>query len=371
MTITVPPSLNPPAPRDRPRPTWAPSRELLRNLLGAFGIGGALIGVIGFAVSFLSVSNAARPYFGDAAWTLPVLVDLGIFTLSGLAVALELHEISSKLIRLIPNLLALFTVYLNTATQHTLFGKAVHAAGPLLWITVVEIGTYTVRRLVGLSSDNAMDKVRASRWFLAPVSTFRLWRRMRLWEIRDYREAIGREHAMSASRALLREWHGPRWRHAAPSAQRLAVRLQATTVRPVAEILTDAAAGIMAAQAAAVRPVPAEKETSASVAEVFAADQPDSVVLVASQLMPVNTGVVDEDLQMVDPIGRDADPHRLSTKDAADVIRLYWATGHGVTETAKAATRDKGYVSRQFAAFEREATRPAPINGHSLTETTV
>jgi hypothetical protein len=70
---------------------------------------------------------------------------------------------------------------------------------------------------------------------------------------------------------------------------------------------------------------------------------------------------------MVDPIGRDADPHRLSTKDAADVIRLYWATGHGVTETARAATRDKGYVSRQFAEFEREAARPAPINGHSLT----
>jgi Protein of unknown function (DUF2637) len=256
-----------PVPGARTGRAWAPSRELLRNALTAFGIGGALIGLVGFAVSFLSVSDAARPYFGDASWTLPVLVDLGIFTLSGLAVVLELHGISSKLIRLAPNLLALFTVYLNTATQHAWFGKAVHAAGPLLWITVVEIGTFTVRRLVGLSSETTMDKVRTSRWLLAPVSTFRLWRRMRLWEIRDYRDAIGREHAMAASRALLREWHGPRWRRTAPSAQRLAVALQATTTRPVAEILTDAATGILAAQNAATHPAGDRQDTVTDKAE--------------------------------------------------------------------------------------------------------
>jgi hypothetical protein len=234
--------------------TWRPSPEASRKALSAFGVGAALIGLIGFSVSFWSVAVAARPYMGAASWTLPLLVDLAIFVLSGVALFLELHEISSKWIRSIPLALAGFTVYLNVATQHSVFGKAVHAAGPLLWVTVVEIATFTVRRLVGLSSDSAMDKVRASRWLLAPLSTFRLWRRMRLWEITSYAEAVGREHGLNASRALLRQWYGRAWRGKAPRAERLAVALQGTSDRPVADVLTEASAGIMAAANAARKP---------------------------------------------------------------------------------------------------------------------
>lgn len=243
--------------------SWQPSAQAARQMLAAFALGGGVIGVVGFSVSFWSVATAARPYMGAASWTLPLLVDLGIFVLSGLSLFLELHEISSKWIRLIPTALAGFTVYLNTATQRSLFGKGVHAAGPLLWVAVVEIGTYTVRRLVGLASESTMDKVRASRWLLAPASTFRLWRRMRLWETTSYRVAIGREHQMRASAALLREWHGPRWRRSAPSAQRLAVALQASTDRPVAELLAEAAEGIMAAARAAAKPAEQDPQTVA------------------------------------------------------------------------------------------------------------
>lgn len=243
--------------------SWQPSAQAARKMLGAFAAGGALIGLVGFSVSFASVSLAARPYLGWASWTLPTLVDLGIFVLSGLSLFLELHEISSKLIRLIPTALAGFTVYLNTAQQHTLFGKAAHAAGPLLWIATVEIATFTVRRLVDLASESAMEKVRASRWLLAPLSTFRLWRRMRLWEVTDYRIAVSREHERSASRALLRQWYGFGWKAKAPRAERLAVRLQGVTAEPVAELLTRASAGITAAALAAAKPVPQDPQAPA------------------------------------------------------------------------------------------------------------
>lgn len=239
--------------------SWRPDPRAARRMLGAFALGGGLIGIVGFAVSFWSVAHAAQPYLGWASWTLPTLVDLGIFVLSGLSLFLELHEISSKWIRTIPTGLAAFTVYLNTAEQPTVFGKAAHAAGPALWICVVEIATFTVRRLVGLASGTAMEKVRMSRWLLAPLSTFRLWRRMRLWELTDYRAAIGREHERSASVALLRQWYGRAWRGKAPRAERLAVKLQGVTVEPVAELLTRASAGIAAA-AAAAKPVAQDPE---------------------------------------------------------------------------------------------------------------
>lgn len=263
--------------------TWRPDREAAGKMLGAFAVGGAFIGIIGFSVSFWSVAVAARPYMGAASWTLPLLVDLAIFVLSGTALFLELHEISSKWIRSIPLALAGFTVYLNVAQQHSLFGRMVHAAGPLLWVTVVEIATFTVRRLVGLSSETAMDKVRASRWLLAPLSTFRLWRRMRLWEIREYSVAIGREHELSASRGLLRQWYGRAWRSKAPRAERLAVALQATTERPVADLLTEASAGILAAAAAARKPgIPASdnaREQDSETASHESAGEPVSAAL--------------------------------------------------------------------------------------------
>lgn len=248
QSIDVPPA--------RRRLSWSPGASALRRMLGWFTAGGALIGLIGFAASFASISQAAYPYMGRGAFTLPLLVDLGIFTLSGVAIVLELHEISSWWIRLIPNALAGFTIYLNTATQHSGFGKAVHAAGPALWVIVVEIATFTVRRMVALSSENTIGKVRGSRWLLAPASTLRLWRRMRLWEITDYRTAISREHERAASVALLRQWYGRAWRAVAPRAERLAVRLQGSTDEPVADLLSRACAGITAAALAAAKPAP-------------------------------------------------------------------------------------------------------------------
>jgi Protein of unknown function (DUF2637) len=239
--------------------SWTPTPAASRGFLIAFAVGGALIGVVGFSLSFWSVALAAAPYLGWASWALPVLTDVAIFTLSGLSIFLELSGIKAKWIRLIPDALVAYTVYLNTATQPSWFGKAVHAAGPLLWVTVVEIAGFTVRRLVGLTAPNRMDRVRTSRWLLAPASTFRLWRRMRLWEITSYSTAVDREQQLSASRALLREWHGRKWRTRAPRAERLAVKLQGTSERPVAELLTEAADSITAAARAAVRPLSDEQ----------------------------------------------------------------------------------------------------------------
>lgn len=254
-----------PAPAAGQSVSWAPTPKTTRRLLTSFAAGGALIGLVGFAVSFTFVSAAARPYLGREAWALPTLVDLSIFVLSGLALFLELCEVRSRWIRIVPNALAFYTLYLNIAEQHGWFGRAVHAAGPLLWVTVVEIGTFTVRRLVGLSDEARMQKVRASRWLLAPLATARLWRRMRLWEITDYRAALRREHERAACAALLKQWYGRTWRARAPRGERLAVKLQGATGESVADLLARASTAITAAAHAAAKP--AEQNLHAANAE--------------------------------------------------------------------------------------------------------
>jgi hypothetical protein len=338
-------------------------------MLRWFTLGGALIGLIGFAASFASVSQAAYPYLGRGAFTLPLLVDLGIFTLSGLGIVLELHEISSRAIRLIPTGLAGFTIYLNTAEQPTYFGKAVHAAGPVLWVIVVEIATFTVRRMVALSSENTMGKVRAARWALAPFSTFRLWRAMRVWEITDYRDALTREHERQAARALLREWHGRTWRRTAPSAQRLAVTLHGRSSEPVADLLARTAAGIVAAEHAARKRTPGTGPALAGPAGGLPASVDKAVdVFAAAQITTGVDPVVDNSLDVdktVEPSTRRRarSAARPAGDDAAERIRKGWENGWSVTDTARHAGRDKGQVSRKFAEYNRAVGLIESANG--------
>lgn len=249
------------------RATWRLSPEGARTLLLWLALSVAVIGAMALGLSFVSVMDAAHPFFGTAAFALPIIIDVAIFALTFTSIAMELNELSSPGARYAARALVALTVFANVAPQHTLYGRIIHGAPPVVWSAVVVIAEHAIRQLVGLASDaETMDKVRRSRWVLAPASTFRLWRRMRLWEITSYRAAIGREHEMRASRALLREWHGPRWRRTAPSAQRLAVALQSSTDRPVAELLAEASEGIMAAARAAAKPAEQDPQTTAETA---------------------------------------------------------------------------------------------------------
>lgn len=333
--------------------SWEPSRDAARKILAGFAVGGGAIGLVGFSVSFASVMNAAWPYLGWACWTLPLLVDLAIFVLSGVALFLELHEISSRWIRTIPLALAGFTVYLNTAEQPNVFGKAVHAAGPVLWVVVVEIGTYVVRRLVGLASERHMDKVRASRWLLAPLSTFRLWRRMRLWEITSYRAAVGREHDLTAARALLRQWYGFGWRSKAPRAERLAVALQGASDRPVADVLTAASAGIVAAAAAARKPGISASENAREAGSEQDSNA-DSETARSGQTTATKR-----------PIGRPKTGHKTAEKVATIAAKFPDAT---TGELAKRARLSERTVRRYLSPVAPSVEPVTHANGHDLAE---
>ena len=232
-----------PHPKASPAPvgrtlSWTPSEEASKRALGFFTAGGALIGVVGFSVSFDSVMLAARPYLGMASWCVPVMVDLAIFVLTGLALFMELHDLGAKWIRLVPNGLSAWTLYLNTATQHTWFGKAVHAVGPALWVVTVEIAAFAVRKLIGLSDEKRIEGLRRSLWILRPFATWRIWRQMRIHQITTYTAALDRDAARAAVLGQLRLHHGRMWRQKAPLAQRIALRLQGRDPAGVAAVLT-------------------------------------------------------------------------------------------------------------------------------------
>ncbi|MFE1576248.1 DUF2637 domain-containing protein [Streptomyces fradiae] len=83
-----------------------------------------------------------------------------------------------------------------------------HAVVPLLFITIVEVGKTAIDRVVRPKVAADRPGVPLSRWFLDPGRTFAMWRRMRLWGVASYAEAVEREQALRVYRVMLDRQYG-------------------------------------------------------------------------------------------------------------------------------------------------------------------
>ncbi|MET7461094.1 DUF2637 domain-containing protein [Nonomuraea sp. NPDC005501] len=185
------------------------------------------LGVLGFVNSFDRVAGAAEPSFGWFAWTVPLGIDLGIAAFSALDIVLARLCMRLGWLRFIPWALTGATVYLNVAAYlgADWFAVVAHALLPLLWVIAVEVGAHVVRKRADLARPDHMDGIRRSRWLLAPLATAVLWRRMVLWEIRSYPEALGRERERVLAKTELQDRYGRLWRWKATRRERALYRL--------------------------------------------------------------------------------------------------------------------------------------------------
>ncbi|WP_424883216.1 DUF2637 domain-containing protein [Streptomyces sp. SLBN-8D4] len=195
------------------------------GLAGVGALAAAGVGALGLVASFDAVSVAAARWGFGEPWMLPVGIDVAIpvFTVANLL--LIRMDMALAWVRFVPWALTLITCGLNVAAGHTLWAKVAHGTMPLLWVVFSEIGAHIYAVRIGAATGRRMEKVRFSRWMLAPLSTFALWRRMTLWEITSYSEALKRERERQLARARLRENHGRRWRSKTPRPERVLLKL--------------------------------------------------------------------------------------------------------------------------------------------------
>src|SRR5690606_33950891 len=92
-----------------------------------------------------------------------------------------------------------------------------HAAMPVLFITFIEAVRHAIRRRAGIAAGTVREGVPVARWLLAPLSTFRLWRRMVLWQITSYPDALRAEQRRRHALALLDDHYGRKWKSKAPA----------------------------------------------------------------------------------------------------------------------------------------------------------
>lgn len=184
-----------------------------RKLLGSVIIGALGVGSLGLYSSYDSVSDAAKNWGFDPEWVLPVALDVSIPVFSLGHLLLVRMQMELAWVRFLPWALTLATVYLNVqAAGDDPAAQLGHGALPMLWVACSEIAAHVYRVLIGARTGRRMERVRRSRWLLAPVTTARLWRRMILWEIRSYRIGLALERDRQLARADLRDKYGRLWR---------------------------------------------------------------------------------------------------------------------------------------------------------------
>ncbi|HEU5026208.1 MAG TPA: DUF2637 domain-containing protein [Spirillospora sp.] len=244
------PNDTPPTTPDTAEGDASQSRALTSNEFTAVCVVAALVtvlGLLGFVNSFAAVADAARPSFGRLAWSVPLGIDLGIAIFAALDIVLARLDMRVRWLRLVPWTLTAATVYLNVAEQSTAFGRLAHAVLPALWVCAVEIAAHVIRIRAGIAAGTRMDGIRPSRWILAPWPTLKLWRRMVLWEIRSYADALGRERARVLALTDLQDTYGRwAWRRRAPRRVRALYRLgdlAPASGGPAAEVTAVPSAG--------------------------------------------------------------------------------------------------------------------------------
>lgn len=231
MTTTPTPPSHPAAPAAE---SELPPLNKAQRVIAGIVIGGAVvIAGIGFAGSYAAVRELAiRKGFGQFAHVFPLGIDAGILVLLALDLLLTWLRMPFPLLRQTAWLLTAATIAFNAAAAWPdPLGVAMHGVIPVLFVVAVEAARHAVGRIAKITAGRYMEPVRVVRWLLSPAPTFLLWRRMQLWEIRSYDDAIGREIERLVYRARLRARFGRAWRRKAPVEMLLPLRLTRYGVR--------------------------------------------------------------------------------------------------------------------------------------------
>ncbi|MFF7816151.1 DUF2637 domain-containing protein [Streptomyces sp. NPDC007945] len=237
-----------------------------RILIGLVIGGAVIIAGIGFAGSYAAVRElAVHKGFGTFSYFFPIGIDAGICVLLALDLLLTWLRIPFPLLRQTAWLLTAATIAFNgAAAWPDPLGVGMHAVIPMLFVVAVEAARHAVGRIADITADKHMEGVRLTRWLLSPVPTFRLWRRMKLWELRSYDQVIKLEQERLIYQARLQARFGRGWRRKAPVEALMPLRLARYGV-PLAE---TAPAGLAAAgvEPVLLPPNPAPHPTANSLA---------------------------------------------------------------------------------------------------------
>ncbi|MEU2454773.1 DUF2637 domain-containing protein [Streptomyces sp. NPDC012765] len=330
-----------------------------RILISVVVVGAVIIAGIGFAGSYAAVrALAVKKGFGDFSLVFPIGIDAGICVLLALDLLLTWIRIPFPLLRQTAWLLTAATIAFNgAAAWPDPLGVGMHAVIPVLFVVTVEAARHAVGRIADITADRHMEGVRITRWLLSPVPTFKLWRRMKLWELRSYEQAVGMEQDRLIYQARLQARYGRAWRRKAPVEALMPLRLARIGV-PLAQ---TAPAGLTAAGLSPVllsRPEPepasvpepaAELElvASAQVSELPPAAQPILAETPAPAPVPEAESAVEPAAATPDTWEEVPEPALVDLAQAAQAFVAQYGSVPSAEQFAAYLARDYGLTDQE------------------------
>lgn len=356
-------SAQPHAPTTLGHPTPSTALTLTRTqkiLIGFVAAGAIAIAGIGFAGSYASVTKLAEQKgFGDFSKVFTLGIDIGIGVFLALDLLLTWLRMPYPLLRQGAWLLTAATIAFNAAAAWPdALGVGMHAVIPMLFVIAVEAARHATGRIADITADKHIESPPISRWFHAPFSTYRIYRRMRLWNLRSYDEVIDLQRETLIYRSELRGRYGRKWRSKARSHELLALRLASRYGAPVAATLEKHATGRATDSVYAVAEVPRSATSPAATPQI-----PRSATRGGRHATPALPAAATTATVTV------ADP---ATDESATPV----ADGSATTRSAtpRDATGKRGVASSATTATASSATRsatPAVVPATVPTATTV
>ncbi|MFF1511873.1 DUF2637 domain-containing protein [Streptomyces sp. NPDC058326] len=187
------------------RKTIKPTRDRLMTALSLVAaVGGTLVGVIGFAMSYSTLAKVALSWgFSQelAPW-FPVGVDASIIAFLALDLYLIRKNTAWPLLRMAAHAMTGATIWFNASSQGQIAADPVKAAShgvmPVLFVIGVEAARRLIIQKARLEAGTVTDRIPLHRWLLSPVATPRFYRRMRLHNVTSYPEMIQRQQELIA-----------------------------------------------------------------------------------------------------------------------------------------------------------------------------
>lgn len=198
------------------------------------GLAAVALAVIGFTGSYRSIRDLSLGWgWGWFSYVFPVGIDVGIIGLIAADLFLCAIRTPAPILRWFAWVLTAATVLFNASSGWPADGSAgwmdyveaaAHATMPGLVVVITEALRRAIARRARIADGRQFEPLGIARWFLAPVATFGVWRRMRLWDVYTRAEALDLERDRLTLRDELREKYGKDWKKRARPVELRAMR---------------------------------------------------------------------------------------------------------------------------------------------------
>ncbi|MEW2265949.1 DUF2637 domain-containing protein [Streptomyces sp. NPDC047853] len=209
------------------------------------------LAVIGFTGSYRSVRDLALDWgWGWFSYVFPVGIDVGIIGLIAADLFLCAIRTPAPILRWFAWVLTVATIVFNASSGWPPDGSAgwmdyveaaAHATMPGLVVVITEALRRAIARRARIADGRQFEPLGIARWVLAPLPTFGVWRRMRLWDVYTRAEALDLERDRLTLRDELREKYGRKWKEKARPIELRAMRDAGRGLPIPAQLIANAA----------------------------------------------------------------------------------------------------------------------------------